>query len=69
MYKKPTNKPIYHIFTDNFDDYLVKNEAIKMFNELVIDQQNARLYSTVWNRYDGIYDDKDCIKTFGSFPK
>ena len=57
---------IYHIFTNNFDEYCDdKKEAIKIFNQFKEECGCARLYEMNSDNED---DNGDCIRSFGEYP-
>ena len=68
MYKKPTKKPIYHVFTNERDDWIPESEAYELFKTWAKEFGNARLYSTQWNKIEGTWDDVDCLESIGLFP-
>lgn len=69
MYKKPISEPVFHIFTNNSDEWMTKKQgALKIYNQWKKDQGTARLYSTYWDKILGIWEDKDCLKSYGCFP-
>ena len=60
---------MYHIFSNNHDEWLDKEkDAIQLFNEWKKEYNTARLYTTIYNPVDEIWDDVDCIKSYGYFP-
>lgn len=61
----------YHIFTNNFDEWTDnKKEALAIFKDFVKECGTARLYEfdTASEDEDGVYQDGDCIKSFGEYP-
>jgi hypothetical protein len=63
-------KEMYHVFTDNYDDYVTtKKEAMKLAKQLFKEYATVRVYhQTEWNEKDGIFEDGDCIYSKGHFP-
>lgn len=65
--------PLYHVFADNFDDWVEDySEALKMFNQLKKSGQCCRLYEeseTIDEKGEPTGDfEEDCLKSFGSWP-
>jgi len=60
---------IYHIFTHEMDEWVnTLKEANALFQEWKNEYGSARLWSTEWDSENGVPEDKDCLKSFGSFP-
>lgn len=69
MYILPTKETVYHIFTNGSDEWLTEKEgAFKVFKDWKKEFGTARLYSTVWDKVEGTYEDEDCLESYGSFP-
>ncbi len=70
MYKKPC-EVMYHIFTNNFDEYEEDiDEVFDILQKLIKDgNEDIRIYKqTEWNEEDGIFEDGDVIFSIGEFP-
>ena len=64
-------KTIYHIFTNNRDEWLEDyEEAKKLFKEWSKEFGCARLYEESWNnpKIDDEAKDETCLKSFGAWP-
>jgi hypothetical protein len=68
-YPKPC-EVMYHIFTDNRDEYIEdKDKALELAKEWWKDYGCVRVYEqTEWDEEDGIFADGDCIYRKGAFP-
>ena len=60
-------KILYHVFTDNRDEY-VENlaRAKRLFNEFK-EYGSARLYEQVWTEDEDCEPEEDCLLSFGPF--
>lgn len=69
MEKIHKTKAVYHIFTNNRDEYETDyNAAIEVFNEFVKEFGCARLYLENWaNGYDEPISE-DCLMSKGEYP-
>jgi len=65
-------KTIYHIFTDNRDEWEDDLKVAKrIFKDFVKEYGCARLYEEVWDTAEE-YDDpieESCIKSYGEYPQ
>ncbi len=68
MYVNKSKEPIYHVFTNNTDEFEPIDKAKELFDLWKKEQGCARLYTTEWNAKEGIFDDVDCIESFGAWP-
>jgi len=68
--KEEKTKTIYHIFTDNrdeyTDDYAEAEKIFKQFKEYGC----ARLYEEIWNEEEDRDEpiEENCLKSYGSYP-
>ena len=69
MYKKPC-KILYHVFSNGVDEYVESlKKAVSIAKQWRRDYGCVRIYKqTEWNSKDGIFEDGDCILSFGGFP-
>lgn len=64
---------VFHVFSNNMDDYTTDyKEALAMFDEIVKENGNARLYLETYNDKEadeeGQPSDEDCLKSHGEWP-
>ena len=68
-YKKPC-EILYHVFSNDIDEYLIDlKKAIHLAKKLRRKFGCVRIYKqTIWNETEGIFEDGDCILSYGGFP-
>ena len=70
--KKPTTKTIYHVFSNNVDEYFTNlKEASKIFIQFKKEYGCSRLYKqNLITGEDGLeeIDDENCLKSYGEWP-
>ncbi len=60
---------IYHIFTDNRDEYRENlEEAKQLFYKYIDEHGKARLYIDIENQ-NGETLEEDCLEAYGDFPR
>lgn len=68
-YQKPC-EILYHVFTNNIDEHTQNLEEAIMRAQTFIEEYGcARIYKQEdWDEEDGIFQDGDCIFSFGEYP-
>lgn len=73
MYKQPCDK-LYHVFTEDFDEWTSDEREARQLAYTLIRQQgrkyaNVRIYiETNWDNEEGLFTDEDCYFAIGNFP-
>lgn len=64
-----STKTMYHVFTDNWDEYTEdRAEAYRIYESLCKDNDNVRLYSVQEDNEDGNFYNEQGIEFKGEFP-
>lgn len=68
-YKQKFEK-IYHIFSNGVDEMTpCLKKAVKIARELCRKHGCVRIYEeTEWDKEEGLFQNEDCILSFGAFP-
>jgi hypothetical protein len=69
MYKKPCEK-LYHVFSHGIDEWTSNlKHAVKIARLWARQYKSVRIYQeTNWDSTEGLFQDEDCILSFGEFP-